>query len=78
MRDWCFQPDCLQRFIVAWPGAETHPLDDVGHWVIEDAPEESVQIVTRFLERTQCAPPTTPLNADTFCSSPSPTRLLNR
>jgi haloalkane dehalogenase len=49
MRDWCFRPDCLDRFIEAWPQAEVHRLADVGHWVVEDTPEESLAIIERFL-----------------------------
>ena len=49
MRDWCFRPDCLDRFIEAWPQAEVHRLADVGHWVVEDAPEEALAIVEQFL-----------------------------
>jgi len=49
MKDWCFRPDCLDRFLAAWPHAEVHRLADVGHWVVEDAPEESLAIVTKFL-----------------------------
>jgi haloalkane dehalogenase len=49
MRDWCFRPDCLDRFLEAWPNAEAHRLPDVGHWVLEDAPEESLSIVRNFL-----------------------------
>jgi haloalkane dehalogenase len=51
MRDWCFRPDCLDRFIAAWPRAEVHRLSDVGHWVVEDAPEESLAIVESFLAK---------------------------
>jgi pimeloyl-ACP methyl ester carboxylesterase len=50
MRDWCFQPDCLERFIEAWPQSEVHRLAGVGHWVVEDAPEESLALVERFLD----------------------------
>jgi haloalkane dehalogenase len=53
MRDWCFRPDCLERFLAAWPQAEAHRLADVGHWVVEDAPEEALAIVTQFLARTE-------------------------
>jgi cis-3-alkyl-4-acyloxetan-2-one decarboxylase len=53
MRDWCFRPDCLDRFIAAWPHAEVHRLADVGHWVVEDAPEESLAVVNRFLAGKQ-------------------------
>jgi haloalkane dehalogenase len=49
MRDWCFRPDCLARFLAAWTDAEVHRLEDVGHWVLEDAPEESLAIVEKFL-----------------------------
>jgi cis-3-alkyl-4-acyloxetan-2-one decarboxylase len=52
MRDWCFRPDCLERFAQAWPNAETHRLADVGHWVLEDAPEEAALIVNQFLTST--------------------------
>jgi len=52
MRDWCFRPDCLERFERHWPRAEVTRLEDVGHWVMEDAPEEVVPLVTQFLERT--------------------------
>lgn len=53
MRDWCFRPDCLERFERAWPQAEVHRLADVGHWVLEDAPEDAVPQVVEFLERTE-------------------------
>jgi haloalkane dehalogenase len=51
MRDWCFRPDCLARFATVWPNAHVHRLADVGHWVVEDAPEESVAVVEQFLGR---------------------------
>lgn len=53
MRDWCFRPDCLDRFLAAWPRAEAHRLEDVGHWVMEDAPDESLELVERFLAMTE-------------------------
>jgi haloalkane dehalogenase len=52
MRDWCFRSHCLERFIEAWPSAEVHRLADVGHWVVEDAPEESLAIVEAFLDNS--------------------------
>jgi haloalkane dehalogenase len=52
MRDWCFRPDCLERFEQAWPAAEVHRLADVGHWVLEDAPETAVPLVKKFLAAT--------------------------
>ena len=52
MRDWCFTPECLDKFVEHWPGAEVHRLADVGHWVVEDAPEESQQLLSTWLKRT--------------------------
>jgi hypothetical protein len=49
MRDWCFRPDCLARFQSAWPRAQVHPLPDVGHWVVEDAPDEAATVTESFL-----------------------------
>ncbi len=40
MRDWCFTPVCLDRFLSHWPTAEAHRLADAGHWVVEDAPDD--------------------------------------
>lgn len=52
MRDWCFRPDCLTKFESLWPDAEAYRLADVGHWVVEDAPDEALQLVDSFLTRT--------------------------
>jgi pimeloyl-ACP methyl ester carboxylesterase len=52
MKDWCFTPECLDRFTIYWPRAEVHRLADVGHWVVEDAPDESETLMAQFLEQT--------------------------
>lgn len=52
LRDWCFTPACLDKFVAAWPRAEVHRLADVGHWVVEDAPEEAAALVENFLRRS--------------------------
>jgi haloalkane dehalogenase len=49
MRDWCFRPDCLSRFLQHWPDAEVERYDDCGHYVLEDAHERIVPRLTRFL-----------------------------
>jgi cis-3-alkyl-4-acyloxetan-2-one decarboxylase len=51
-RDWCFTTECLDRFAEVWPHAEARRLPDVGHWVVEDAPEEAEEAITSFLDRT--------------------------
>lgn len=52
MRDWCFTPECLDKFCDAWPQAEVHRLADVGHWVVEDAPADAETLLANFLART--------------------------
>jgi cis-3-alkyl-4-acyloxetan-2-one decarboxylase len=49
MRDWCFTPHFLERFIERWPQAEVHRLEEAGHYVVEDAPEEVVEHLRRFI-----------------------------
>ncbi len=56
MRDWCFTPACLERFYEHWPRAEVVELADVGHWVVEDAPEDAVRLVSSFLDRDSPPP----------------------
>jgi pimeloyl-ACP methyl ester carboxylesterase len=49
MRDWCFTPQFLDRFTEFFPSAEVHRIADAGHWVVEDAHEQILPIVKRFL-----------------------------
>ena len=49
MKDWCFRPDCLRRFQNVWPNAKTCAIDDAGHYVLEDAPQETLQAIAEFL-----------------------------
>jgi haloalkane dehalogenase len=51
-RDWCFTTECLDRFAAVWPQADVRRLADVGHWVVEDAPDDAGQFVEEFLRRT--------------------------
>jgi cis-3-alkyl-4-acyloxetan-2-one decarboxylase len=53
MRDWCFTPACLERFLAHFPRAEVQRLEDAGHYVIEDAHERIVPLVREFLSRHQ-------------------------
>lgn len=50
MQDWCFRPECLHRFQEVWPSAVTTEISDAGHYVLEDAPEETVSALRRFLQ----------------------------
>lgn len=49
MRDWCFKPAFLDRFLEFFPAAEVCRFDDAGHYVIEDAHERIVPRVEQFL-----------------------------
>ena len=51
MKDWCFRPECLDRFLTHWPQADVHRLADCGHYVVEDAAERIVPLVREFLQR---------------------------
>jgi haloalkane dehalogenase len=49
MRDWCFTPAFLDRFVEFFPDAEVHPLPDAAHYVVEDAHEQIVPLIEQFL-----------------------------
>ncbi len=51
MKDWCFRPECLDRFVELWPQAEVHRLADCGHYVVEDAHERIVPLMEIFLRQ---------------------------
>lgn len=53
MDDWCFGNEFLERFEKIFPRAEVHRLEGVGHYLLEDAPEQVVPRIERFLEETQ-------------------------
>ena len=50
MRDWCFTPECLERFEKLLPSAHVTRLSDVGHYVMEEASVEVNAAVVRCLE----------------------------
>jgi cis-3-alkyl-4-acyloxetan-2-one decarboxylase len=50
MRDWCFTPWFLERFIDFLPQAEVHRIADAGHYVVEDAWEQIVPTIVRFMQ----------------------------
>jgi pimeloyl-ACP methyl ester carboxylesterase len=55
MRDWCFTPAFLERFLEFIPRAEVHRLEDAGHYVMEDAHERVVPLVEQFLQKNSIA-----------------------
>jgi cis-3-alkyl-4-acyloxetan-2-one decarboxylase len=52
-RDWVFTVnDFLAGWRVRFPHAEVHVLPDAGHYVVEDAHERMLPLITAFLERS--------------------------
>ena len=52
MKDWCFRPECLDRFCNHWPHAEVHRIASAGHFVVEDAAFEVEETTAEFLSRS--------------------------
>lgn len=52
MQDWCFRPECLRRFEQAWPDSNSVEIADAGHYVLEDATDETLDAIESFLDRT--------------------------
>jgi len=51
MHDWCFRPECLERLERLLPQAQTTRLLDVGHYVMEEAPEEVIATLRKALSQ---------------------------
>ncbi len=49
MRDWCFRPECMTRIAQLLPGAKLRRLEDVGHYVMEEAPHEVIDEIRSCL-----------------------------
>lgn len=49
-RDFCFDVSFFEEWRRRFPGAESHYLDDAGHYVLEDAHERIGPWVSSFLE----------------------------
>lgn len=52
MKDWCFRPECLDRFCNHWPHAEVHRIASAGHFVVEDAATQVETTTADFLSRS--------------------------
>lgn len=49
--DFCFTPAFREEFQRRFPHAEAHHWEDVGHYVMEDAPERVLEAMDAFLDR---------------------------
>ena len=52
-RDFVFDRNFLAEWEHRFPKAEIHRFADCGHYILEDARDEVVPLVSRFLERTE-------------------------
>jgi haloalkane dehalogenase len=49
MKDWCFTPVCLERFLTHWEDAKVKRLADVGHYVMEDDPDSVIEAIEELM-----------------------------
>ncbi len=49
MKDWCFRVECLDRLQQLMPHANVRKLDDVGHYVMEEAADEVIEEIRAIL-----------------------------
>lgn len=49
MRDWCFSPEFLKRFLQDYPEATVRKLENAGHYLLEDDPDEVIGAMKEFL-----------------------------
>ena len=54
-KDWCFTPKFREEWMRRFPKAQVHRLEQAGHWLLEDEPQETLRLVRDFLERTSVA-----------------------
>lgn len=48
-RDFVFDTFFLDEFLTRLPGARSHVFEDAGHYLFEDKPEETADLIHRFL-----------------------------
>jgi haloalkane dehalogenase len=48
-RDFVFDKDFLAEWQRRFPGAEVHTFAEAGHYVLEDAPDKIIKLVSKFL-----------------------------
>lgn len=49
--DFVFDRDYFDEWRRRFPNAETHYLNDAGHYLLEDAPETCIQLIRNFIHR---------------------------
>jgi haloalkane dehalogenase len=49
MQDFVFDVHFLDEFARRFPDAEVHRFDDAGHYILEDARDEVIPLISTFL-----------------------------
>ena len=49
MRDWCFHAGILKKWQSILPDVPVHRLENAGHYLIEDAPDEVISRIKGFI-----------------------------
>ena len=47
-RDFCFNDHFLNRWRKIFPAARVERIPDAGHYVLEDAPEDAIPLISEF------------------------------
>jgi len=50
LKDFVFDQHFLEEWEKRFPNAEFHRFEDVGHYILEDAPEDVIPLVQQFLQ----------------------------
>ena len=52
VKDWCFPPEVfLEEYLKYYPNAFVRKIEDSGHYLLEDSPDEALAAMREFLER---------------------------
>lgn len=51
MQDFVFTPGYLQQWQARFPGAEVHTFANAGHYLLEDAVDEVIPVIRKFLQQ---------------------------
>ena len=55
MRDWCFTPAYIERWLERFPAAELLKIEDAGHYLLEDDPTATLAFFRTFIEAHESA-----------------------
>ncbi len=51
MKDWCFNVQFLRKWRMYYPQADVYPLDEAGHYLLEDAGDKVIDSMRLFFKK---------------------------